>query len=570
MGTKEVYTSKPWLKAYNEWIPADINIEKKSLAEAFDEAAEKWKGRTAILFYGSKISYRELKEQVDRFANALHELGIRKGDTVAILMLNSPQFIISFYAAMKLGAVVTPISPVYVSPEIKYQVENSEAKDIICMDILWDKVERAGVEFRNVILTNISEFLPISKRILGKSLLKAIYRKMEIPTIEIYEREGFYRFTDLIKKCPPLPPDISIDPKEDLAVLLYTGGTTGWPKGAMITHYGLYADTMQSKAFFGPIFEDGKSVFIAYGPMYHVAMLQVAVVGGIIRGYTLVVFANPDLDAILDATEIQKATAFFGVPSLWDGLKDYDKTMRVNWKRLNILVSGGDALLEDTATGWEKRTGVPLHDLYGLSECSSVTHMTPYNKPKVGSFGVPLPSTIAAILHPENNTFLPVGEIGEVAIKGPQVCKGYWKRPEETAEQWVEIDGEIWFRTGDLAHMDKDGYFFFYDRKKDIIKYKGLQVYARMVEEVIKGHPKIREVGVVGVPDASVGEQVKAYVVPEVESRGKITESEIVEWCEDKLAHYMIPKIIEFRGEIPKTDIGKVSRRELREELHNE
>lgn len=565
MQANNPYISKPWLKSYNEWAPESIEIPKMSLPQAFDETAKKFPNTTAIKFYGKKIKYNELKDLVDRLSSALYELGIRKGDTIAMLLLNSPQFIIAFYSALKIGAKITPISPVYVSPEIKYQLEDSQARDIICMDILWEKVENTGIPLRNVILTNVADFLPLSKRIFGSAILSSVYRKMEIPRIDVEQGEGMYFLKDLIKNQSFTPPPVEIDPEEDLAALLYTGGTTGWPKGAMLTHYSLLADNEQIKAFYGPAFEDGNTTQVAFGPFYHIAGLSNVVINSVLRGFTNVIFSSPDMDAILRALETNNASVFFAVPSLLETLKDYEKTNRVNWKGFKIIITGADVLLADTAEKWKERTGTDLHDCYGMSECSSMTHGPPLGKVKAGSFGVPITSTVSAIIDSKDE-FVPVGEIGEIIIKGPQMGKGYWNKPDETKKQWVEIAGEVWFKTGDLAHMDEDGYFFFYDRAKDIIKYKGYQVYARQVEEVLTSHPKVKEVGVIGVPDASVGQHVKAFVVLESDARGKITENEIVQWCEDKLAHYKIPKFVEFRGEIPKTDVGKVSRRELREE----
>lgn len=566
MEPKEKYLSRPWLKAYDEGVPADITVPVKSLGQYFNEAVDKWKDKTAVIFYGKKISWGEFRNHVDRFANALYSLGVKKGDTIAILLLNSPQFYIAFYAAMKVGAIITPISPVYVTPEIKYQLEDSRAKHIICMDILWGKVAATGVKFDNVILTNIGEFLPAATRLMGSSILKGIYQKMAVPPAQLFKEAGIHQFQALLKKYPAEEPAVAIDPREDVVGLLYTGGTTGWPKGAMLTHYSLIADLEQQKAFFEPRIKEGEETVVVFGPFYHIAGLSFALLSAFLGGYTAIVFTNFDLNAILEAVEIHQATIFFGVPSFWDALKDYEKTSRVNWKRIKMLMSGADALLEKTAKGWERRTGTQLRDSYGMTEVSSMSHTQPFGGIKYGSFGIPIPSTWAAIVKPDADEFVPVGEVGELIIKGPQLFKGYWNKPEATAEQLVNIDGETWFRTGDLVHMDEDGYFYFYDRKKDIIKYKGYQVYARMVEEVVKSHPMVREVGVVGLKDESVGEVVKAYVVCEADARGKLTESDIATWCKDKLAYYMIPKVVEFRGEIPKTDIGKVSRRELREE----
>ena len=567
MDARVQYEQKPWLKYYPEGIPAQIDIPEKSLPQVFDEAVEKWRDRTAVIFYGRKITYSELRDHVDRFAAALFDLGVKKGDKVALYLLNCPQFIIAYFAALKVGATLTPISPVYVSGEVKHQIEDSEAKVIVCQDLLYDCVEKAGVGLRTVILTGIGEYLPALKKFMAKTVVRSVYRKMEVPSTKIFEREGFYQFQSLIKKYPPDPPKIQIDPREDLAVLPYTGGTTGLPKGAMLTHYNLVANEAQGQAFWSRVLEEGKEVVIAYLPFYHIYGQVVVMLGGLVRGYTLVLFTTPDVDDILGAIESHRATAFYSVPTLYDVLKDHDKTDRVNWKRFKILVSGADVLLEDTAKGFERRTGVEINEGYGLTETSPITHSNPKGRTKIGSFGVPVPSTMAAIVHPEKEEFLPLGEIGEIVIQGPQVMKGYWKNPEETSEKLVDIEGEKWFRTGDLGSMDDEGYFHFYDRKRDLIKYKGYSVFAREIEEVLTSHPKIKEAGVIGVRDPRVGENIKAAIVLEAEARGKLSEEEIISYCKERLAHYKVPRIVEFRGEIPKTDVGKVSHRELREEM---
>jgi len=567
MEARVQYEQKPWLKYYPEGIPAEIDIPEKSLPQVFDEAVEKWRDKTAVIFYGRKITYSELRDHVDRFAAALFDLGVKKGDKVALYLLNCPQFIIAYFAALKVGATLTPISPVYVSREVKHQIEDSEAKVIVCQDLLYDCVEKAGVGLRTVILTGIGEYLPALKKFMAKTVVRSVYKKMEVPSTKIFEREGFYQFQSLIKKYPPDPPKIQIDPREDLAVLPYTGGTTGLPKGAMLTHYNLVANEAQGQAFWSRVLEEGKEVVIAYLPFYHIYGQVVVMLGGLVRGYTLVLFTTPDVDDILGAIESHRATAFYSVPTLYDVLKDHDKTGRVNWKRFKILVSGADALLEDTAKGFERRTGVEINEGYGLTETSPITHSNPKGRRKIGSFGVPVPSTMAAIVHPEKEEFLPLGEIGEIVIQGPQVMKGYWKNPEETSEKLVDIEGEKWFRTGDLGSMDEEGYFHFYDRKRDLIKYKGYSVFAREIEEVLTSHPKIKEAGVIGVRDPRVGENIKAAIVLEAEARGKLSEEEIISYCKERLAHYKVPRIVEFRGEIPKTDVGKVSRRELREEM---
>jgi long-chain acyl-CoA synthetase len=563
---KAKYEKRPWLKFYRKEVPADVKIPEKSAVETFDEATDKWKNRTAVIFYGRKISYRELRDHVDKFATAMQDLGVKKGDRVALLLLNSPQFIIAYFGALKAGAILTSISPVYVSPEIKHQIEDSGARIIVCQDILYENVERSGVKLDKVILTSITEYLPGMKKFLGSSILRAVYQKMAAPPTEIYEREGFYQLQDLIKKYPAKPPKIKFNIHEDLVTLPYTGGTTGLPKGAMITHYNLTAARYLGEKFWGNVVQEGKETILAYLPFYHIYGQAVIMLGGLAQGYTLVIFTTPDLDDILNAIESNKATIFFSVPSLYEYLRDYHRTDRVNWKRLKVLVSGADALLEDTAVGWEKRTGTKIHEGWGMTETSSIGMGSPYERPKVGSFGVPMPNTVAGIVDPESTKFRPVGEIGELVVKGPQISKGYWNNPEETKKMFVKIGGETWLRTGDLARMDKEGYFFFYDRKRDMIKYKGLAVFAREVEEVLAAHPQVKEAGVIGIPDKEVGEKVKAIVVLETEARGKVSEEEIMKYCAENLAHYKCPRIVEFRGEVPKTDVGKVSRRELRED----
>jgi len=563
---KAIYEAKPWLKWYLPGVPKDITVEEKSVVDTFNEVTEKWKDKTAVIFYGRKVSYKELRDQVDRFAAALHDLGIKKGDKVALLLLNSPQFIIAYYGALKAGATLTAISPVYVSPEIKYQIEDSGARMLVCLDILYDNVEKSGVKLDAVILTSIGEYLPSMKKFMGSTVLRAVYQKMAAPPVEVFKREGFYRFQDLLKKYPPNPPDIKFNIREDIVTLPYTGGTTGKPKGAKITHYNFAAARQLGSKFWGDIVQEGKEIVIAYLPFYHIYGQAVVMMGGMTEGYTSILITTPDPDDILGALENYKGTIFYSVPALYEYLKDYEKTDRVNWKKIKVLISGADALLEDTAKGWEKRTGARIHEGWGMTETTSTGMVNPYGRAKIGSFGVPMPGCVAGIMEAEGTKFLPVGETGELVFKGPNVFPGYWGRPEATKEVLLEIDGETWLRTGDLARMDEEGYFYFYDRKKDMIKYKGLQVFAREVEEVITSHPQVREAGVIGVPDPDVGERVKAIVVLDSEARGKVSEEDIIKYCAGKLAAYMVPKIVEFRGEVPKTDIGKVSRRELREE----
>jgi len=565
MELKAAYEKKPWLKFYPEGVPETLSIAERSLPDLFDEVTSKYGGKAALVFYGRKMSFKELKDHVDRFACALSGLGVKKGDRVALYLLNSPQYVISYFGVLKVGATVTPISPVYTSIEVRHQLLDSEARFIVCQDILYENVEKANVNLQEVIVTSIGEYLSPLKKFLGKSLIGKIWRKVDLPTPKIEERTGLHLFQSLIKKYPPKPPAVKINPKEDIAALPYTGGTTGSPKGAMLSHFNLIACGTQTQIFW-PFLEEGRETMLAFLPFYHIYGQVVVMLNGLTQGATLLLFTTPDLEEILEAVERYKASMFFGVPTMYEYLKEYDKTDRVNWKRLKGIVCGADTLHESTVKDWERKTHTRILEGYGLTECSAVSHTNPYDRPKVGSFGVPLPNITAAILGIENDEFLPVGEIGELVIKGPNVMQGYWKKPEETRNQLIDIEGETWLRTGDLVKMDEEGYFHFYDRKKDLIKYKGYSVFAKDIEEVLYSHPKIKAAGVVGVPDPKVGQMIKAMVVLQTEARGKISEEEIIKYCEERLAHYKVPKIVEFRGELPKTDVGKISRRELREE----
>ncbi len=566
MNAKEIYMSKPWIKNYPEGVPDKVDIPQgMSVPDMFYQAAAKYGKKPALIFYGREISYKELKELIDRFATALADLGVKKGDTVALFLLNCPQYIISYFATLRVGAKVTPISPVYTSHEIKHQFQDSDATVIICQDILYDNVEKAGVKVKHIIITSVLEYLPKMKKLLGKSLLGKDYANLRVPTPEEKAKFGLLDFEELIKKYPPNPPEVKIDPKKDISALPYTGGTTGLPKAAVLTHYNMVAVVHQIKLLY-PFLEDGKEVGMGFLPLFHIYGQVVAMLQSLSRGFTLVLFTTPDVDDILEAMEKYKASAFSGVPTLFEYLKEYEKTDRVNWKHVKLIGCGADTLHDSTVEAWEKRTGSIIHEGYGMTETTGVSHINPYLKTKKGSFGVPIPGMKAAIIESEGTEYVPIGQEGELILNGPNIMQGYWKREKESKDSLIDIDGEKWLRTGDIVRMDEDGYFSFFDRKRDLIKFKGYSVFARHVEEVLCQHPQIKTAGVVGVPDPKVGNYIKAYVVLESEARGKLSEEEIINFCKEKLAHYKIPKIIEFRGELPKTDVGKVSRRELREE----
>jgi len=549
----ERYLARPWLAHYQKGVPATVEVPRKSVSQVFDEACAHDPDRRALVFYGREVSYRELRAAADRLANALAALGLAKGERIALYLLNSPQFIIAYFAALKCGATVTPISPLYTSPEVRHQLQDSGARAVICQDILYEKVEKSGVALDFSVLTNVHEYLPAIKRL--------FYRQ----PVAIAPRPNLYWLQELLRKHPPLPPQVTIDPEADVASLPYTGGTTGHPKGVMLTHFNMIAAQSGANAVF-PALERGKEVILAFLPFFHIYGQVVVMLNGLAQGNLLVLFTTPDTEAILEAMERYQATVFYGVPTLYEYLKDHKDTNKANWRRLRLVLSGADTLHESTMKGWARRTGSNIIEGYGMSETSATSHVNPMHRPKPGSFGCPVPNMLAAVIDPETRAFVPPGETGELLLAGPNVMLGYWNRPEDTARAFIEAGGVRWLRTGDIVRMDEEGYFHFYDRAKDLIKYKGHSVFAKDVEDVLYAHPQVKAAGVIGVPDAGVGERIKAIVVLQGDARGKLSEEDIKAYCRGSLAEYKVPHIVEFRGELPKTDVGKVSRRELREE----
>jgi long-chain acyl-CoA synthetase len=558
----EEYLKRPWAKWYAKETALNIEIPEKTIVDAIDETNRKWGNKVALIFYGRKVKHKEIHEASLRFATALYDLGIRKGDVVAIYLPNCPQFVIAYYGILRLGAIVTTVSPLYTPREIAYQLRDSKARIIICLDLHYEKVDKALEEatLEHVIVTSISDYF--SGR--GGFLARLRGTPLREEKQKACKRELLH-FKDLLEKYPPNPPSVEISPN-DVAALPYTGGTTGDPKGAVLTHRNIVAVQEQMRHAF-PDIEDGKECGLAALPFYHIYGQSVIMLTGGFRGGKGVLFAKPDLDEILDAIQDYDVTLFYGVPTLYKYLVDHPKTKRINWKKIKYLYCGADTLHEATRKMWLKFTGREIHEGYGLTETSAVSHTNPPKRNKPGSFGIPLPGTYAAIADPDKNEFLPPGEVGELVLSGPQIMKEYLNKPEENAKCFFEAKGMRWFRTGDMVKMDEEGYFYFVERKKDLIKYKGLSVYSHEIEEVLYKYPKVKEAAVIGVPDPEVGQKIKAIVVPETDYRGKITEEEIIKWCEERLAHYKVPKIIEFRGEVPKTDVGKVDHKRLREEI---
>jgi long-chain acyl-CoA synthetase len=549
--------SKPWTKNYDEGVPSEINIPEKPLYSLIDDAANTYPEKTAIIFFDKKITYKQLKEMIDRFAHALQEHGVKKGDVVAIMLPNTPQFVISYYAILKIGGIVTPLNPLYKSAEIKRQLLDSGAETIILLDLLYPEFEiiKNEVKMKNIIVTSIKDFLP--------PLLKMLY-PLKYKTPKIKYEPNMHKFMDLLKYSPEYKP-VNINPKEDLAALMYTGGTTGIPKGAMLTHYNLLSNVVQIKYWFKPRIEP--MVVLSVLPFFHIYGQTAAMNYVFVHMATMVILPRFDVKDMFKSINKYRVTVFHGVPTLYIQIINSPLVKKYKLDTIEACISGAAPLPIEVQKKFEELTGGKLREGYGLTETSPVTHVNPIlGKFKVGSIGLPVPNTLAAIADPDNNVLLPPDSIGELVISGPQVMKGYYNMPEENAKAFFELGGFRWFRTGDIAKMDEEGYFYIVERKKDLIKYKGYSVYPREVEEVLYKHPAVKEAAVIGVPDPEVGEQIKAFVVLKDEFKGKVKEEEIIEFVKTQIAPYKYPRIVEFRDSLPKSAVGKILRKVLRDE----
>jgi long-chain acyl-CoA synthetase len=543
-------------KYWPEWVPHSIEYPEIPLYRLLDEAADKHPDATAIIFKDNRLSYRRLRELADRFATALQGLGVKKGDRVALFLPNIPQFIISYYGALKAGAIVTAVSPLYKERELEHQLKDSGSENIIVLDLLYPLVERVKerTRLKRVIVTSIKEYLPILKRVLGSLLGR-------IPSLKVARKPGIYFFQELIRAYPPSPSEVEIDPKEDLALLQYTGGTTGTPKGAMLTHYNLVSNAYMCNAWLRA--REGEEIHVNILPLYHIYGMTVTMNSAIASAGTMILIPRFDPVEVLSSIQKYKATIFCGVPTLYAMLINHPEISKFDLSSVKFCISGASPLPPEVQRRFMELTGGTLVEGYGLTECSPVTHANPLDPTlktvKIGSIGLTWPDTEAKIVDIETGErTLPVGEVGELVVRGPQVMKGYWNMPEETAN--VLRDG--WLYTGDIAKMDEDGYFYIVDRKKDLIKYKGYSVYPREIEDVLYEHPAVKLCAVVGKPDEVSGEIPKAFVV--LKEGAQATEEELIEFVKERVAPYKRIREVEFRKELPLTPVGKVLKRELR------
>jgi long-chain acyl-CoA synthetase len=550
--SEDPYAKKPWLAHYDEGVPADIDYPKINIYEFLENSAKDYGGRTAIWFLKNKISYKKLKDIVDRLATALINLGLKRGDVVAIMIPNFPQFIMSYYGILRAGGIVTACSVLHTEHELAYQLNDSGAEIIIAWDNQVEKITniRDRTRLRHIIITNVFDYSPMAPR--------------NPPEIA-----GTIQFLNLINDTKPNPPSFETNAKEDIACLQYTGGTTGLPKGAMLTHYNLVSNCVAVVKWAGDALRVGKETILTNLPLFHIYGQTVCMNLHVYIASTIALNPDPrDQKSLFEIIKSTHPSQFPGVPTMYmrllerDDLEDYAKDL----KSIRVCNTGAAPMPPEVLKEFEERTGGIILEGYGMTESSPVTHTNPFiGERKIGSVGMPIPDTEVRIVDISDYTkILPIGEAGEIIIKGPQVMKGYWNKPEATEDQIK--DG--WLLTGDIGKMDEDGYFYIVDRKKDMINVSGFKVYPRELEDVLFEYEAIENAAVIGVPDPKMpgSEKVKAYIVlKDSYKESEEMEAEIKEFCRTNVAPYKVPKFIEFRKELPETLVGKVLRKDLKE-----
>jgi long-chain acyl-CoA synthetase len=539
------YACKPWLNNYDFWAPAEINPPNQQLYQILQIASSVHIDRPAMAFMGAQFTYRQIKNHVDRFATALSGLGISKGDRVGIMLPNCPQYQVSFFAIVRLGAIVTNVNPIYTPREVEMITKDSGMRAIIALDMLAPNVLslRGSTAIEHIVTTSLLDYSATPDKAPAAPERTLSLKSMIEETVE------------------PALPRVKIDPFEDVAVLQYTGGTTGAPKGAMLTHQNLYTNTLQSFTWGGPLTRPGDERYLMVIPYFHIYGQTVGLLLGTWNGAMQIPIPRFDPNLLVEAIKQYKPTFFPSVPTLYISLLNHPEIRTCGLEHVRRFNSGSAPLPVEVIGQFETISGAMLYEGYGLTEASPTTHSTAtLAKRKVGSIGLPFPSTECKIVDLETGeTEVPVGEAGELCVRGPQVMKGYWNRPDETA---IALrDG--WLYTGDVARMDEDGFFYIVQRKKDMVIVSGFNVYPNEVEEVLFTHPAVLEAAVIGVPDDYRGEAVKAFVV--LRPGSTATTDEILEFCRANLAKYKVPALIDIVQSLPKSAVGKVLRRELRE-----
>jgi len=551
--------NKIWLDNYDEGVRASLEpYPQKTLVDVVHETAGMRPDHPALWFKGTTISYGELVRLSDAFAAALASLGVNKGERVAIMMPNSPQYVIAELGIWKAGAIVASINPLYTGRELEHMLNECDADTLVVMTMFYDKVKelQAKTPIKRIITANIKDYLPTTLRWLF-TLLK---EKKEGHRITL--QQGDYRFTDLMKAYVHVPPPVDKPKADDPALILFTGGTTGLAKAALSSHGGLVQSGLQINEWFKNVIGEWDEVFLVSLPLFHVFAAAGVRTAALVGRSMMALVPNPrDIDDVIDAIEKTNATFVVGVPTFYNALLNHPKVKSgdADLTSIKLCISGASALLQDTKERFEAISGSRIVEGYALTESTMAIVCTPVDgEYKVGSVGMPVSDVEVRIVDSETGQDeMPISEVGEILLKADQLMLEYWNRPEATAD--IIRDG--WLYTGDLGYMDEDGYVFIVDRKKDVIKPSGFQVWPREVEEVIATHPAVAEVGVAGVPDPRTSEAVKAWVV--LEEGQSLTKDELRAYCKEQLAGYKVPKHVEFRTELPKSAVGKVLRREL-------
>ena len=557
MAEKIRYQDKPWLKFYEKGVPETISYEEICMPDILDRTAKEFADNTALIFQGYKLTYRQFKEMVDRFATCLADFGIKQGDAVAILLPNLIPCVVAYFSILKIGAITVMNNPLYTDRELEHQFNDSGAKALITLDLLANRMIdlRPKTKIRQIVYTSIGDYLPFPK-----NLLFPLVAKKKKLAADVKQAPDVFTWKDCISKYQQRPPTVKLG-FEDVAMYQYTGGTTGVSKGVMLTHANLSKQVQQAAVWF-PQFEKGTQIVLGALPYFHVFGMSTAMNFAVHVGWAQVLVPRPQPEPLLEAIRKFRPTFVALVPTMYIGMLNHPDLKKTDMSCIKGAFSGSAPLPVEVIHEFERITGAVIVEGFGLTETTPVTHINPFGGiRKVGSVGVPISDTECRIVSLDDGvTDVPVGEPGELIIKGPQVMKGYKDMPDETAN--TLRNG--WCYTGDIGTMDQDGYFYIVDRKKDMIISGGFNIYPRDIDEVFYQHPKVQEACAIGIPDPKRGENVKVFVV--LKEGETATQKELLEYCATKLAKFKLPAEIEFRKELPKTNVGKILRKQLRTE----
>ncbi len=538
----------------------DLSPGEELVFSRFERMVQKYPHKTAVIFLGEKYSYARLMNLIDRFAAGLSGQGVKQGDRVILYLSNCIQWVVAFFGIQKLGAAVVPVSPIYTSHEVSYMIKDSGAQTIICHDTNFGYVKETfeSTELKKAIVTNLVDLLPLPKRTLG-----FLFDKIPHGVVEKSEKVLFFK--ELLKS-PPTPPTVKIDPLKDLAYILYTGGTTGFPKGVPGNHAGMtsYVNDLMEDVLKGYI-KEGEDTYIAINPLFHIMALGFFVAAGLNSGNTTILMPQPQIDAILEAIEKYKVRWMLGVPTLYRMILENDRLEQYRLDTLRYCYCGGDVLPLEVFNRWKEKIGVPIYQVYGSTEVGHITYSRLDHEPDPLSIGLPLKSRRCKVVNPETLEPMPLGETGELMVTSDFTLKHYLNKPEETARSYITVGGQIYYRMGDFVSQNEQGELVYVERLADIIKYKGYRVSASEIEAVLQDHPTVIGACVVGIPDPKVGERIKGIVVLKSGSKG-VGANELIRFCRERLAPYKVPQYIEFRDMLPKSKVGKLLRREIRDE----